>query len=32
LKHEVGNTRGAIDIHEGEKVDAGAIKALVRAA
>src|SRR2546428_7356507 len=27
-----GNTRRAIDIHEGEKVDAGAFKALVRAA
>jgi hypothetical protein len=27
-----GNTRRAIDIHEGEKVAAGAFKALVRAA
>src|SRR3981189_948657 len=27
-----GNTRRAIDIHEGEKVDAGAVKALIRAA
>ncbi len=27
-----GNARRAIDIHEGEKVDAGAFKALVRAA
>ena len=27
-----GNTRRAIDIHEGEKVDAGALKALVKAA
>src|SRR3990172_4666989 len=27
-----GNTRRAIDIHEGEKVDAGAFEALVRAA
>ena len=27
-----GNTRRAIDIHEGETVDAGAFKALVRAA
>jgi hypothetical protein len=27
-----GNTRRAIDIHEGEKVDASAFKALVRAA
>ena len=27
-----GNTRRAIDIHEGEKVDAGAFKTLVRAA
>ena len=27
-----GNTRRAIDIHEGESVDAGAFKALVRAA
>ena len=27
-----GNVRRAIDIHEGEKVDAGAFKALVRAA
>ena len=27
-----GNTRRAIDIHEGEKVDAGAFKALVREA
>ena len=27
-----GNTRKAIDIHEGEKVDAGAFKALVKAA
>ena len=27
-----GNTRRAIDIHEGEQVDAGAFKALVRAA
>ena len=27
-----GNTRRAIDIHEGEKVDARAFKALVRAA
>src|SRR6202171_1344577 len=27
-----GNTRRAIDIHEGEKVDAGAFKALVQAA
>src|SRR5467141_4430885 len=27
-----GNTRRAIDIHEGEKVDAGAFKALVRQA
>lgn len=27
-----GNTRRAIDIHEGEKVDAGAFKALIRAA
>jgi hypothetical protein len=27
-----GSTRRAIDIHEGEKVDAGAFKALVRAA
>jgi hypothetical protein len=26
-----GNTRRAIDIHEGEKVDAGAFKALVKA-
>src|ERR1700731_4800329 len=26
-----GNTRRAIDIHEGEKVDAGAVKALVKA-
>src|ERR1700680_1162804 len=27
-----GKTRRAIDIHEGEKVDAGAFKALIRAA
>jgi hypothetical protein len=27
-----GNTRRAIDIHEGEEIDAGAFKALVRAA
>ena len=27
-----GNTRRAIDIHEGEKVDASALKALIRAA
>jgi hypothetical protein len=27
-----GNTRRAIDIHESEKVDAGAFKALVKAA
>jgi hypothetical protein len=27
-----GNTRRAIDIHEGEKVDAAAFKALVKAA
>src|SRR6202789_3513992 len=27
-----GNTRRAIDIHEGEDVDAGAFKALIRAA
>lgn len=27
-----GNTRRAIDIHEGEKIDAGGFKALVRAA
>jgi hypothetical protein len=27
-----GNTRRAIDVHEGEKVDAAAFKALVRAA
>jgi len=27
-----GNTRRAIDIHENEKIDAGAFKALVRAA
>jgi hypothetical protein len=27
-----GNTRRAIDIHEGEKVDACAFKALVKAA
>ena len=27
-----GNTRRAIDIHEGEKIDAEAVKALVRAA
>ena len=27
-----GNTRRAIDIHEGEKIDAGAFKALIRAA
>jgi hypothetical protein len=27
-----GNTRRAIDIHEGEKVDAGALKTLVKAA
>ena len=27
-----GNTRRAINIHEGEKVDAGAFKALVKAA
>ena len=27
-----GNTRRAIDIHEGEKVDAGAFKALIEAA
>src|SRR5438132_3355055 len=27
-----GNTRRAIDIHEGEKVDAGVFKALIRAA
>ena len=27
-----GNTRRAIDIHEGEKVDARAFKALVKAA
>jgi len=27
-----GNTRRAIDIHEGEQVDAGAFKTLVRAA
>ena len=30
MKHEAGNPRGALDIHEGEKVDAGAFKALVR--
>ena len=28
----VGNTRRAIDIHEGEEVDTGAFKALIRAA
>jgi hypothetical protein len=27
-----GNTRRAIDIHEGEKIDASAFKALVKAA
>jgi hypothetical protein len=27
-----GNVRRALDIHEGEKVDAGAFKALVKAA
>jgi hypothetical protein len=27
-----GNTRRAIDIHEGEKIDAGAFKTLVKAA
>ena len=27
-----GNARRAIDIHEGEKIDAGAFKALIRAA
>jgi hypothetical protein len=27
-----GNTRRAIDIHEGEEIDAGAFKALVTAA
>ena len=27
-----GNTRRAIDIHEGEEVDAGAFMALIRAA
>jgi hypothetical protein len=27
-----GNTRRAIDIHEGVKIDAGAFKALVKAA
>jgi hypothetical protein len=27
-----GNTRRALDIHEGEEVDAGAFKALIRAA
>ena len=27
-----GNVRRAIDIHEGEKIDAGAFKALIRAA
>jgi hypothetical protein len=27
-----GNTRRALDIHEGEKVDAGKFKALIRAA
>jgi hypothetical protein len=27
-----GNTRRAIDFHQGEKIDAGALKALVRAA
>jgi hypothetical protein len=27
-----GNTRRALDIHEGEKVDASAFKALVKAA
>jgi hypothetical protein len=27
-----GNTRRAIDLHEGEKIDEGALKALVRAA
>ena len=27
-----GNTRRAIDIHEGEKIDAAAFKALIRAA
>jgi hypothetical protein len=27
-----GNTRRAIDIHEGEKVDAGAFKTLIKAA
>ena len=27
-----GNVRRALDIHEGEKVDAGAFKALIRAA
>jgi hypothetical protein len=27
-----GNTRRAIDIHEGEKIDAGAFQALVKAA
>jgi hypothetical protein len=32
LKLLEGDTRRAIDIHEGEKVDAGAFKALVKAA
>jgi len=27
-----GNTRRAIDVHEGEEIDAGALKALIRAA
>jgi len=27
-----GNTRRAIDFHEGEKIDEGALKSLVRAA
>ena len=27
-----GNTRRAIDIHEGEEIDAGAVKAIIRAA
>ena len=27
-----GSTRRAIDIHEGEKIDEGALKALIRAA
>ncbi len=30
MKHEAGNPRGAINIHEGEKVDAGAFKTLAR--